>query len=165
MRLVVTVICFIMLSVRTAFADEPRQPDLASFHSKLKALVVGHYPKAEVTLKDRVIRFELHTRKFMIHEPLPNGEWQDAVETVGPRKHGVFATLELRPGKYSGMADLPYSADKLYFTMRVMAPYSAKLDHHLHVQLKCPRNVPAGFQNEFEKLVGDFDKHVAIPSK
>lgn len=58
------------------------------------------------------------------------------------------------------MAALPQSFDKHYFTVLVTAPHSKKLDHHLYIHLKYPRDVPKAFLKEFERLVDGFEKHV-----
>jgi hypothetical protein len=38
----------------------------------------------------------------------------------------------------------------------LMAPYSKKLNYHLYVHLKYPRDVPKEFLKEFERLVDSF---------
>ena len=55
--------------------------------------------------------------------------------------------------------------DKRYFTLRLMAPYSKRLDHHLYVHLKYPREVPKEFLQELERLVNRFEKHVPARGK
>jgi hypothetical protein len=132
-----------------AAADHAPKPDLKPLFEKVRQLVEKHYPKAEMTLKDQTIHFEFNTRKFMIHEPLLTGEWQDAREEAGPQKSGIYGDIELRAGKYAGMAVTPQSFDKRYFTLLLMAPYSKKLNYHLYVHLKYPRDVPQEFLKEF----------------
>jgi hypothetical protein len=59
-----------------------------------------------------------------------------------------------------GMAALPQSFDKHYFTVLVTAPHSKKLDHHLYIHLKYPRDAPKDFLKEFKRLVDGFEKHL-----
>jgi hypothetical protein len=146
-------------------ADEPPQPDLKPLREEVRKLVQRYYPKATVALTDLTISFEFNTRKFMIHEPLLTGEWQDAFEEVGPQKGGIHGTLELRDGQYGGQAVVPVTDDKRYFTLLVLAPYSKALDHHLYVHLKYPRDVPKDFLKEFRALTEGFDKHVRAAGK
>jgi hypothetical protein len=156
--------CLFAASGRAAADDAPR-PDLKPLLEEVRKVVQKHYPKAEVTSKDETIHFEFNTRKFMIHAALLTGEWQDAHEEVGPQKGGIHGDLELRTGLYGGMAVVPQSFDKRYFTVLLLAPYSKALDHHLYIHLKYPRDVPKGFVKDFEGLVEGFDKHVRAPGK
>jgi hypothetical protein len=156
--------CLLAVAGRTAADDAPK-PDLKPLLKEVRKVVEKHYPKATVTLKDHTIHFEFNTRKFMIHEPTLTGEWQDAREEVGPQKGGIYGDIALRPGEYQGMAAVPQSVDKRYFTLWVTAPHSRKLDHHLYIHLKYPRDVPKDFLKEFERLVDGFEKHVPATNK
>jgi hypothetical protein len=160
------------LTLATAFlfasnvrSDEVATPDLGPLLTEVRKVVEKHYPKATVSLEDQTIRFEFNTRKFMIHEPLLTGEWQDAYEDVGPQKGGIVGEIEFRSGQYGGMAVVPQSSDKRYFTLALTAPYSKKLDFHLYVRLKYPRDVPKEFLAEFERLMNGFEKHVSPKGK
>jgi hypothetical protein len=146
-------------------ADDVRQPDLRPFLNEVRTLVLKYYPNAGVTLKDQSIHLEFNTRKFMIHEPLLTGEWQDAHEETGPQKGGIYGDIELRAGEYAGMAGVPQSFDKRYFTLHVMAPYSKKLNRHLYIHLKYPRDVHKEFLTEFERLINGFEKLVPAGDK
>jgi hypothetical protein len=156
--------CLLAGAGRTAADDAPK-PDLKPLLEEVRKLVEKHYPKATVTLKDQTIHFEFNTRKFMIHEQLLTGEWQDAHEEPGPQKGGIYGDIELRVGEYGGMAAVPQSFDKRYFTLLLTAPHSKKLDHHLYIHLKYPRDVPKDFLKEFERLVDGFEKHVPATGK
>ena len=156
--------CLLATGARIAADDAPK-PDLKPLLREVRKLVEKYYPKAEMTLKDQTIHFEFNTRKFMIHEPLLTGEWQDAWEEVGPQKSGIYGDIELRAGQYGGMAGVPQSFDKRYFTLLLLAPYSKTLDHHLYVHLKYPRDVPKKFLKDFDYLVNAFDKHVPARGK
>jgi len=162
--IMLTLGCLLAVAGRTAADDAPK-PDFKPFVEEVRKLVEKHYPKAKVTLKDQTIHFEFNTRKFMIHEPTLTGEWQDAHEETGPQKSGIYGDIELLAGEYGGMAVVPQSFDKRYFTLLLMAPYSKKLDHHLYVQLKYPRNVPKEFLKEFDRLVDGFEEHVPARGK
>ena len=161
---VLAFVCFLTASGRSEAGEAPG-PELKPFLEEIRKLVVKHYPKGEVTLKDETIHFEFNTRKYMIHEPLLTGEWQDAHEELGPQKGGIYGDIELRPGEYGGMAAVPQSFDKRYFTLFLMAPYSKKLDYHLYIHLKYPRDATKEFLKEFGQLAEGFEKHVAVRSK
>jgi len=141
-------------------AAEPSPPDLKPLRAAVEKLVTRHYSKAKVALVEGVIHFEYNTRKFLVHEQTSRGEWQDAVEEVGPNKGGILGKISFQPGEYLGMADVPLSFDKHYFIVRLSAPYSKKLDGHLYIHLKHPRNAPAEFVKDFEALVSEFEEYV-----
>lgn len=154
-----------LVATSRAPANDAPEPDLKPLLAEVRKLVTKHYPKAEVSLKDRTIYFQFHTRTFLIHEPLLTGEWQDAFETTGPQKGGVCGTLELRAGRYGGQAAAPQSFDKRYFTTLLLAPYSEKLDHHLYVHLSYPREVPDGLLEAFRRLADGFAAFVSAAGK
>jgi len=158
-------LCCLLGAARRTAADDAPKPDLKPLLKEVRKVVEKHYPKATVTLKDQTIHIEFNTRKFMIHEPLLTGEWQDAHEEPGPQKGGIWCDMELRAGQYGGMAAVPQSFDKRYFTLFLTAVYSKKLDHYLYVHLKFPRDTPAEFQKDFERLVNGFEKHVPAGGK
>ena len=153
---VLTLGSLLAISGRAAADDTPK-PDIKPLLKNIRVLVEKYYPKAKVTLKDQTIQFEFNTRKYMIHEAFLSGEWQDAFEEIGPQKGGIMGDIELRAGKWGGQASLPQSFDKRYFTVLAMAPYSKKLDHHLLVDLKYPRDVPKEFVKQFVDLVDGFE--------
>lgn len=146
-------------------ADDPSTPDLEPLLKHVRQVVEKYYPKARVSLKDDTISFEFNTRKFMIHEALLTGEWQDAFEEVGPQKGGIHGEIEWRPGQYGGMAVVPQLFDKRYFTVALSAPYSKKLDGHLYIHLKYPRDVSKEFLKEFDELKDHFEKFVPAIKK
>jgi len=156
--------CLVAAQGRSAADDAPK-PDLKPLVGEVRKLVAQYYPKGKVTLQDQTIHFEFNTRKFMIHEPLLTGEWQDAFEEPGPQKGGIYGDIELRAGQYGGMAAVPQSFDKRYFTLFLTALYSQKLDHHLYIHLKFPRDVSKEFLKDFQRLVEGFEKHVRVGDK
>lgn len=161
---VAAVACCLIVSGRGAAADRPKA-DLNPLLGEVTKLVRKHYPKARVTLADQTISFAFNTRKFMIHEPLLTGEWQDACEQVGPQKGGICGDIELRAGTYEGQAVAPQAFDKHYFTVLLLAPYSKKLNSHLYVHLNYPRGVPQEFVKDFRALMDDFEKQFAAKDK
>src|SRR5204863_8852772 len=84
--------------------DDPPKRDVKPLFEETRKLVEKYYPKADVTLKDDVIRFEYKTRKFMIHEALLDGSWQEAREQTGPDNGGIMGDIEIRGGRYGGQA-------------------------------------------------------------
>jgi hypothetical protein len=163
-HMLLMVSCLLGAASRAA-AEDPSTSDLKLLSEAVRKVVQKHYPKGTVILKDQTIHFEFNTRKFMIHEPLKSGEWQDAHEEVGPQKGGIHGTIELRAGKYGGTAVVPQSFDQRYFTLLLKAPYSERLDRHLYIHLKYPRDVPKEFLKEFEGVVDGFEKHIPTTGK
>lgn len=159
-RLLASVVIGCLLA-SNSYTDERPTVDLKPLFVEIDKVVKKHYPKAKSGMKDDTIQFSFNLRKFMIHEPLLNGEWQDAFEEIGPQKGGVLGTIELRSGPYGGMAVVPQSFDKRYFTTHVYAPYSKKLNSHLYIHLKSPRDTTAEFVAEFEKVIESFEKHLS----
>jgi hypothetical protein len=150
--------CWSLMEPTPARAADSRM-DLTPLSKKLEKLVVKHYPDASYYMRcDGSLHFEHRTRIFMIHQPDKFGEWQDACEEPGPKNGGILCTIELRDGKYNGAAVVPQEFDLRYFTLYLAAPYSKKLDQHLYVQLKCPKDVSKEFLKEFNRLVKDFDR-------
>jgi hypothetical protein len=139
--------------------------DLKPLLEQVGRLVKRYYPKAEVTSKEELIHVEYGTRVFVIHSLGKDGIWLDAHQERGPQKGGIYADLEIREGEYEGQAALPQAFDLRYFTSFLMAPYSKKLDRHLYIHLKYPKDVPDEFLKEFRALVNDFDKHVKVEEK
>lgn len=150
-------VCWSQLELRSAQAADSK-PDLTSLSKKVEELVVKHFPKAKYswTRDGSTIHFEHNTRVFMIHEPDKFGEWQDAREERGPQKGGILCAIELRKGEYKGAAAVPQEFDKRYFTLYLAAPYSKKLDHHLYINLKYPKDVSKDFLKEFKQLMNEF---------
>lgn len=164
-RLLVLVLGGFFMTIGRTLADDEPKPDLKPLLAEMRKLVQKHYPKGKVTFKDGTLHFEFNTRKYMIHEPLLTGEWQDAHEEVGPQKSGIYGDIEIRQGQYGGQAGVPQAFDKRYFTLLMMAPYSKKLDHHLYVHLKYPSDAPKEFLKEFVDLVNGFEKYVPAKGK
>ncbi|MGC4003292.1 MAG: hypothetical protein QM811_09215 [Pirellulales bacterium] len=95
-------------------------------------------------------------REFWIHDQFLTGDWQDASKQRGPNPKGIVGDVTIVPGPYEGMAALPQMWDKRYFTQAVSAPYSKRLDTHLHVDLKTPKNLPTGFLDELTNVLESF---------
>jgi hypothetical protein len=153
MKLLGTVLLSGLLAGPGAREDER----LKTFFDAVNGLVEKHYPKAQVASAEGEIRFSFDTRRFMIHNPTKDGEWQDAAEEIGPGKRGVWGEATVETGRYEGQAVVPQEFDKHYFKIWMAAPYAAKLDRHLLVHLKYPRNAPKDFLKEFSELVATFE--------
>lgn len=158
-------VCFTPAPVSAA--DDTPKPDLAPLQAQVAKLVDKYYPKAkiEVKLEDGTIGFRHNTRKFMVHEALLTGEFQDAFEQTGPKLGGIMGTLEWREGKYGGQAAVPQTFDVRYFKTYLLAPHSEKLGGHLYIHLTYPSDVSKKFVMEFVALIEGFDRHVAAPKK
>ncbi|HYS53472.1 MAG TPA: hypothetical protein VER58_06900 [Thermoanaerobaculia bacterium] len=158
---VITVMMLWALTVNAQHRPISSQsPNLERLLTAVQKLVNSYYPKAQVTLDGQVIHFESNTRKFMIHEPLLTGEWQDAREETGPQKSGIYGDVELRSGVYAGQAGVPQTFDKRYFTLLVMAPYDPVHDQHLYVRVKYPYDISHRFLEDFRRLVNQFGRLV-----
>src|SRR5262245_39789092 len=157
MKAITMLVLSVLMTVPSAPSAAVPREDFKPVFDAVRALVEKHYPKAVVTAKDSELHFEFNTRKFMIHEALMTGEWQDAREEIGPQKGGVFGDIAVVSGPYEGQALLPQDFDKRYFVVWAAAPYSKKLDRHLLVHLKYSRNAPNDFRKEFAALVEKFE--------
>ena len=162
----VVLVGFFLGATRSSCGRQCAKPDLKAFHEEVRKLVEKHYPKAKVTLKDQTIHFEFHTRKFMIHEPLLTGEWQDAHEEIGPQKGGIYGDIELRDGDYGGMAFVPQSfRQAILHAPPVGTVFQEARSPPLHPPEVPAQNVPAEFVKEFRSLMDGFEKHVTAPGK
>jgi hypothetical protein len=165
------------LAIAAAAAEEPRAPDAATeppapprydlrtLHAAVGRVVLRHYPGATSHVLDGKIYFERDTRIFLVHHPLKSGEWQDPVEERGPKLNGVIVEIAIARGPYGGAAMLPQSFSHHYFTRFVTAPYSEKLDAHLHVTVKHAARVSQDFLKELTAVLDRFDEHVDEPGK
>jgi hypothetical protein len=153
-------LALIAAPTRAAEYETLQNPALERFYSELRTLFRKHYPKATSHLLKDTIHFEHDTRVFIVHEPLKTGDWQDPRETRGPKPGGILCDITLQKGQYQGAAVVPQTFDKRYFTVLLMAPYSAKQDVHLYVHLSYPGNVGTDFLKEFADLVNGFEKYV-----
>lgn len=79
-RFALLALCISIGNWATAHAEDKPAPDLKALREQVDKLLVKHYPKATIKagLEEQTIDFQYQTRKFMIHEPLLTGEWQDA---------------------------------------------------------------------------------------
>ena len=161
-RAFVTAMTSMLVSIAGVDAARASDEDhrLDRLYSMTTTLVLKYYPDAKTELRQQTIHFESRTRRFMIHEQLKTGEWQDAHETIGPQRGGVVGDMELRSGKYLGAAAVPQAFDKRYFTLLVMAPYSDARDAHLYTQLLYPADASKVFLSEFTDLVAHFAEHL-----
>ena len=132
------------------------------FYRDLRSLVRAHYPDATSHRLGSKIHFEHDTRIYIVHEALKTGQWQDPWEERGPRMGGVHCDLSYHEGPYGGAAVAPQTFDKRYFTVLLLAPYSARLNGHLRVLLKLPANgrPPEGFREQVIAMINGFEKYL-----
>ena len=131
--------------------------DVDAFYARLGAVLSKHYPQGAISTAEERWRFDANTRLFMIHEPLKTGEWQDAREQRGPKRGGIYCEIVSESGPYLGAAVVPQTFDKRYFTVLLLAPYSKRLDRHLHVLLSYPGDATKDFLREFTEAVNRFE--------
>ena len=166
MRVVSLLLSFLLLSSSAyAEANGEKPVSLNKFGEALKTLVSAYYPSAQFVIEADKIHFEFEPRMFMIHFPTMDGEWQDAAETKGPRKHGIVADILLYPGQYEGkamlirQADAPVGGqvyDEFYFKRLVIVAESPAHHCYVHATLLYPGNASKEFVAAFAKLVNDW---------
>lgn len=159
--------CAILIALLSALViraeDAERSPSprfaIERFYQDVRRLVGRHYSDATAHRLDNKVHFEHDTRIFVVHEALKTGEWQDPQEERGPRKGGVYCDIWFREGEYGGCASAPQTFDKRYFTVLLLAPYSARFDGHLYVHLKLPSygRAPEGFAEQMTALINGFE--------
>lgn len=130
---------------------------LSDFYASLRTVFAKHYPTATVTARDQSMTFEHDTRIFLIHDAFKTGEWQDATEQRGPKKSGIYCQIVAQSGPYKGAAAVPQTFDKRYFSVLLLAPYSKRLNHHLHVRLSYPAGASKEFLQEFAEAINTFE--------
>ncbi len=131
-------------------------PAVAETYAQVEKLILKHYPKAEVKRENGFIRISSNTRKFMVHNRLKTGEWQNAVEQEGPDRGGILCTISAAPGPWMGAAMVPQTFDYRYYRSLLMAPYSKAVNYHLSAHLNYPDDVNPEFVREFNKVVSQF---------
>jgi hypothetical protein len=149
-----------LLNAQPEKADDAENPAFGRVYVEFRTVFLRHYPKATCHLVKQNMHFEHNTRTFIVHEPLKTGEWQDPWETRGPQPGGILCEIVLQAGRYQGAAVVPQTFDKRYFKVLLLAPYSAKHDRHLSIQLSYPANVNSEFLKEFTDLANDFPQYL-----
>ncbi len=157
----VSIPLFALLISVVSFAVEPAKVDLNQLFREVRVVVRRYYPDATCHLVDNRIHFESQSRIYVVHEALKTGEWQDPWEERGPKKDGIVGEIHFQEGPYQGAAMLPAAFDKRYFTVWVSAPYSEKLNSHLHVSIKVPSKFPRPFYDDLMKVLSKFDQYVS----
>ena len=153
LRHLIAIVCILVAPGANA-AD-----DLSDFYPSLRTVFTKHYPAVTVSTMDKTITFDHDTRLFLIHDPLKTGEWQDATERRGPKKGGVFCEIVSESGIYNGAAVVPQTFDERYFSVLLLAPYSKRLDRHLHVRLSYPVGASKEFLREFTEAINRFNAY------
>jgi len=160
-----------IIIIATSFwssAQESKQGDLPSLvplFGKVDSLVREYYPEASLTNLENTIHFEYRARDFMVHEPLMDGNWQNAQQVRGPNRNGIVCDITLYPGKYentqwvwirdpSGHRYWIY--DKRYYRELLFIPYSSTQNCHLYVLLRVPANASERFIEKFDDLISNF---------
>lgn len=150
-------LCSIFIMTATPASAEEKLPQrVEKIYDEVKALVLQHYPKAEVIRKENRIECKFNTRIFMIHYPLKTGEWQDANPTEGPNRGGVMCSISLSKGHWMGAAMVPQTFDYGYYSSTLMCPYNKKLDMHLQSHLNIPKGTSSDFATSYSKLIQSF---------
>ena len=149
----------ILFTVLALTVTAPVQADdLGDFLSTLEKVFRKHYPEVTSANKDGSLVFDYKTRIFLVHELTMDGRWQDAVEERGPNRGGIYCEIVPQEGPYSGQAEVPQVFDKRYFKVLLLAPYSKRLNRHLHILLYYPAGTPDVFLTQFREAVGRFEK-------
>ncbi|MBI1249687.1 hypothetical protein GC197_17820 [bacterium] len=158
----VTALVLVLSLAVPLFAEETptwSDPPFKEFAQKIDKLIKHQYPKADRGLdeKEQTLRWAYDTRKFMVHLPTLTGKWQEASELTGPNRGGILCDMRIHQGEYLGMAQVPQSFDRHYFTVLLMAPYREDADAHVTVRLYYPIDVDKGFLTQFAETVNQFD--------
>ncbi len=140
-----------------AVATPVKADELGDYLSTLQTLFQKQYPEVTSTPKDGGLVLDYKTRIFLVHERTKIGEWQDAVEERGPNRGGIFCEIVPQEGPYDGQAAVPQVFDKRYFKVLLLAPYSKRLNRHLHILLSYPDGTPDAFLKQFKEAVGRFE--------
>ena len=131
-------------------------PAVAEAYSKIEKVVTKQYPKATIKRENGNLVITFNTRKFMVHNRLKTGEWQEAVEQEGPDRGGTICSVSAAPGRWMGAAVVPQTFDYRYYRSLLMAPYSTATNYHLTVHLNYPDDVQPSFLKEFGAVVSSF---------
>ena len=131
-------------------------PAVAAAYASVEKLVLKEYPKATVDRTNGFLRITFKTRKFMVHNRLKTGEWQNAVEQEGPDRGGILCSVSAAPGPWMGAAMVPQTFDYRYYQSLLLAPYSKENNCHLTAHLDYPDDIKATFLREFSTTVSQF---------
>jgi hypothetical protein len=136
-----------------------RADEVADYFSTLQTLFAKYFPKVTATAKNGGLTLDCQTRIFLIHErPRGGGDWQDASPQRGPNPGGIYCEIVSEEGPYNDQAEAPQIFDKRYFKILLVAPYSKRLNRHLHILLYYPDGTPETFLREFKEAVDRFEK-------
>jgi len=148
-----------LLTILTlALTTTARADEVADYYSTLQTLFARHFPKVAATAKNGGLTFDYQTRIFLIHEHGKGGGWGDAAEERGPNPGGIYCEIVSEEGPYNGQAEAPQIFDKRYFKILLVAPYSKRLNRHLHILLSYPDGTPDAFLREFKEAADRFEK-------
>lgn len=155
---------FILLALATCGWAEDRlewdEAPFQAFSQQLGGVIAKYYPDVQVerpSEKDPFMRWSFKNRKFMVHLPTLTGQWQEAIEMVGPDRKGILCTAHVHEGPYMGMAVVPQTFDRQYFHVLMMAPNRKDVNAHVIVRLYYPKDVDKAFISEIAEVVQKFD--------
>lgn len=131
-------------------------PAVAETYSRAEKVLLSHYPNATVKRENGNLQISYRTRKFMVHNRLKTGEWQEAVEVIGPDRNGISCGISAAPGPFMGAAMVPQTFDYRYYQSLMLAPYSKNLNYHLVAHLNYPDDVKPEVVKEFNEAISRF---------
>lgn len=137
-------------------ASEAAPSAVAETYSRVEKILLAYYPNATVKRENGNIQISYKTRKFMMHNRLKTGEWQEAVEQIGPDRSGISCSISAAPGPFMGAAVVPQTFDYRYYQSLMLAPYSKSLNYHLVAHLNYPDDVKPIVLREFNDAVAKF---------
>lgn len=146
-----------LLSVGANLCAEPCQ-GFEDLRRDLITFVRARYPAITIENTETELQVRLNTRKFLIHEPTMNGEWQEAFEVEGPKPKGLMARVTLAPGLYGGQAVTPQRWDKRYFVEELHTPFSRRCQAHVQATLFTPPATDPRLVQDFFALVDGFSE-------
>ncbi len=154
--LLIGAVLMISSSPNAQSSSEAAPPAVAETYARVEKLLLAHYPNAAVKRENGNLQISYKTRKFMVHNRLKTGEWQEAVEQIGPDRSGISCSISAAPGPFMGAAVVPQTFDYRYYQSLMLAPYSKSLNYHLVAHLNYPDDVKPVVLREFNDTVAKF---------
>ena len=146
-----------LMSLTTSLLTPAHADEVADYYASLRVFFAKHYPKVTAAAKDDGMTFDFNTRTFLVHELTKDGaQWQDAAQQRGPNPGGIYCEIQQQKGPYDGQAKTPQTFDRRYFRVLLLAPYSKRLDRHLHILLYYPQTTDEAFLRDFTHAANRF---------
>lgn len=133
--------------------------ETAAFCASLQGVFTKYYPKVKYSTKEGTVIFDHDTQIFMIRVRLKNGEFRGSRPERGPKEGGIYCEIVPQTGVYRGAAVPNQKFNRHDFTVLLLAPYSKRLDRHLHVRLFYPPDTSNEFLREFTAAVNKFSNY------